>query len=436
MHTTSPSQYGPVGYRWVVFGILALGYMLVFFHRMCPAVVALDLMKDLEASPTLMGVLASAYFYPYALMQIPAGLLSDSWGPRKSVSLFFLLAGVASLLFGAAWSAASAVAARVLVGLGVAMVFVPTTKILTRWFPYSQFAMMTGVLLSMGGLGAYASSQPLAWLTGLVGWRVSFWIIGGVSLAVAVMIWIFVRDDPSDKDYPPPEQRFDTSVAEDKIGLFAGLKKVLSKAQFYPFAGWFFCTGVVFFGLLGLWAGPYMMHVHSMSKSEAGGVLSVVALGMIIGSPFLAWLSDRLRSRKIVMVGTVVLLIAALAMPAFDSAGVPLWGLYLGCLVITVSCASSSALGFAASRELFPNQIAGTAVGLVNIFPFLGGAVSQPLLGLVLEQCTGDSCPIYSSDAYAKIFQLCLGAAGVALVFVIFIKETYGGSALKGHTAH
>lgn len=428
MRSAPSSDHGPVGYRWVVFGILALGYMLVFFHRMCPAVVALDLMKDLDASPTLMGVLASAYFYPYALMQVPAGLLSDSWGPRKSVTVFFLLAGLASLLFGAAWSAASAVIARVLVGLGVALVFVPTTKILTRWFPYSQFAMMTGVLLAMGGLGAYASTQPLAWLSAALGWRTSFFIIGGISLAVAVLIWIFVRDDPSDKGYPPPETRLAPQAEEETIGLFKGMKTVLASAKFYPLAGWFFFTGVIFFGLLGLWAGPYMVHVHHMSKAEAGGVLSLVALGMIIGSPMLAWISNRLHSRKKVMVGTVVVLMATLAAPAFDPAGVPLWGLYLGCLLIAICCAASSALGFTASRELFPTQISGTAVGLVNIFPFLGGAVSQPFLGLVLEQCTGESCPVYSDEAYGRIFQLCLVAALAAMAFVVFVKETYGAS--------
>lgn len=425
MRSASPSDHGPVGYRWVVFGILALGYMLVFFHRMCPAVVALDLMKDLDAGPTLMGVLASAYFYPYALMQIPAGLLSDSWGPRKSVTVFFMLAGVASLLFGAAWSAASAVAARVLVGLGVALVFVPTTKILTRWFPYRQFAMMTGVLLATGGMGAYLSTQPLAWLSSTLGWRTSFMIIGGISLGVAVLIWTFVRDNPSDKGYPPPDPRRADPDSEAAIGLGQGLKTVLSSAKFYPLAAWFFFSGMVFFGLLGLWAGPYMMHVHSMSKTEAGGVLSLVALGMIIGSPLLAWVSDRLRSRKKVMVGTVALLALVLAPAAFDSAAVPLWGLYLGCLVITICCAASSALGFTAAKEMYPSRISGTAVGLVNIFPFLGGALSQPFLGLVLEHCSGDTCPVYSDEAYGRLFQLCLGAALLALLFVSFIKETY-----------
>ena len=76
-------------YRHIIFWILACGYVLVYFHRMCPAVVAVEMMQDLKAGGSLIGFLASAYFYPYALMQIPAGLLSDSWGPRKSITFFF-----------------------------------------------------------------------------------------------------------------------------------------------------------------------------------------------------------------------------------------------------------------------------------------------------------------------------------------------------------
>lgn len=76
-------------YRWLIFWILAFGYVLVYFHRLCPAVVAVDMMRDLHTGGAMLGLLGSAYFYPYALMQLPAGLLSDSWGSRKTISLFW-----------------------------------------------------------------------------------------------------------------------------------------------------------------------------------------------------------------------------------------------------------------------------------------------------------------------------------------------------------
>ena len=162
-------EAGPSRYRWIVFALLAGGYLLVYFHRLCPAVVALDMMEDLHAEAWLMGLLGSAYFYPYAFMQIPSGLLSDSWGPRKTITVFFLLAGVASILFAMVNSVEWAIGARVLVGVGVAMLFVPTMKVLTHWFKISEFAMMTGVLMAVGGLGALSAASPLAWLSGEIG---------------------------------------------------------------------------------------------------------------------------------------------------------------------------------------------------------------------------------------------------------------------------
>ena len=121
-------------YRYFIFGLLGTAYILVFFHRLAPAVVAVDMMRDLHTSGALMGILASAYFYPYALMQIPAGLLADSWGPRRSITFFFAFAAAGAIILGFACNASTAIFARTIVVLGVAMFFLPTMKILTNCF--------------------------------------------------------------------------------------------------------------------------------------------------------------------------------------------------------------------------------------------------------------------------------------------------------------
>ena len=87
-------------YRWLIFIILLVGYLLVNFHRVSSAVVAPELTEAFHVSGAILGVLASAYFYPYALMQLPSGLLSDSLGPRKAVTLFTLIAAAGAVLFG------------------------------------------------------------------------------------------------------------------------------------------------------------------------------------------------------------------------------------------------------------------------------------------------------------------------------------------------
>ncbi|MBW1713845.1 MAG: MFS transporter, partial [Deltaproteobacteria bacterium] len=357
----------PPAYRWLVFGLLAAAYFMVYFHRTSPAVVALDMMSDLKASGALMGLLASAYFYPYALMQVPSGLLSDSWGPRRTITVFFLVAGLASVLFGLVKTPVQATAARVLVGVGVSMLFVPTMKVLTAWFKRSEFATMTGLLMTIGGLGALSAAAPLAYLSALLGWRGSFLVIGLGTLVLALAIWFLVRDRPQEKGFAPmAENSPQAGPSQPKIGLGQGVRLVLTEWRFWPLAIWFFCDFSFFFAFAGLWGGPFLMEVYGLTKAQAGQILSMMAVGMIVGSPSLSFISDRIvRSRKKVLVFSSVLVAVMVSILTFHPAGLSLAFLYVLCFFIGVFASAVVVIGFTAAKELFPLAVAGTSVGLV-----------------------------------------------------------------------
>ena len=121
-------------YRYVICALIFSGYVLVFFQRLCPAVLALDIQAAFGVGGTLLGVLASAYFYPYALMQLPTGLLVDIWGPRYTVSLFFVIAALGAVLMSVTERLPIAVFGRVLVKLGVSTLFVSNFKLIAEWF--------------------------------------------------------------------------------------------------------------------------------------------------------------------------------------------------------------------------------------------------------------------------------------------------------------
>jgi sugar phosphate permease len=415
----------PSKYRWVVFCLLAFGYLLVYFHRLCPAVVALDMQSDLQTSGALLGFLAAAYFYPYALMQIPSGLLSDSWGPRKTITVFFALAGAASIFLGTVSSLGLAILARVLVGLGVAMLFVPTMKVMTNWFKTDEFAMATGILMAVGGLGAYTASRPLAWLSDLMGWRGSFVVIGAVTLVVAAAVWILVRNTPQEKGLPAVNQPAGHNPEKTHtIGLAQGIKMVLSTGGFWFLATWFFFSFSIFFSFGGLWGGPYLMQVYGFSKAETGNILGMLALAMIVGSPLLGWLSDRvLRSRKKVIFLAAVITLGLTVPLAFFPAGMNRPMLYLLCFLLGLFNSAVVVVAFTAAKELFPVEIAGTSVGLANLFPFLGGAIAPPILGAILE-AQEKTATGYSAQAYSKAFFLYFIFALIALVAACFITET------------
>ena len=414
--------------RWrralFIFSLLCLGYFLVYFHRLSPAVMALDLMQSFKTGGAMLGLLGSAYFYPYALMQLPAGLLADSWGPRKSITLFLGIGAVGSLLFGLAPNFGTALFARVLVGLGVSMVFIPTMKILALWFQPRQFVHLAGFLMTMGGLGSLSAAAPLAWFSRLLGWRLSFILISGLTAFLAILIWRIIRDHPEELGFNPVQQSFLREGEKQIPRLWAGMKQVLSNGYFWPLAIHYFFIGGIFFAFIGLWGGPYLMQVYGLGKDRAAYVLSLSALAIIFGSPGFSLLSDRLfKSRKKILIGSSLMMVLT-TLPLMLGTALGLFQLCFICLGMGLFSAAIVSVLMTATKELFPQAIAGTSTGLVNLFPFLGGAIFQPLIGVILES-KSPGTGFFTIKAYQTAFSLFFYSALLALLATLFMKETF-----------
>jgi len=417
-------------YRWVIFLVLALAYMSAFFHRICPAVVALDLQRAFGLSGGFMGLLASAYFYSYAFIQFPAGVLSDTLGPRKAVSLFLVIGGIGSVILGLAPNVGTAVFGRVLVGLGAGMVFTPTMKILSQWFRVHEFTPMTGILLTMGGVGALTGAAPMALLSGWLGWRASFGVVGLATLALAAAVWGLVRNRPKDMGWPSPAEIDHVGAhplpVPRRISLWDGVRRVVTEKRVWPVATWAFLVMGTFFGFGGLWAGPYLMDVYGMSRAEAGNVLNMLAVGIIFGSPFMSFLSETvLRSRKKVLMLSSVCLVAVMTFLCMFPSGLPKVSLYFIFLIFSVSSLAPGVIGVTTIKELFPIEITGTAVGTVNQFPFLGAAVLQLVLGWILDAYPKAQVGSYSIEAYSGMLLFLLVVALMGALCTVFMKDTY-----------
>jgi len=435
-------------YRLLIFLIIGVGYLLVFFHRVAPAVVAIDMMSDLKAGAVLIGFLASGYFYPYAIMQLPTGILSDSWGPRKTITLFFLIATIGSIILGLSVNISSAIIGRVLVGLGVSTLYVCALKILSQWYKGEEFATMTGFLIAIGGVGLLVSTIPLALLSNAVGWRIPFILTGALTLLLAILVWFFVRNSPEEMGMPSlvksetlkegslprlgmPEVVKDTPTVKKKVPILKSTVKVLSLKYYWPASIWMFCTMAIYLAFGGLWGGPYLIQIYQMTKVEASRVLSMIAVGMIIGSPLMGFLSDRIiKRRKIVVNVSSMILLVTMIFLYFRVSSIPIMGLYLISLLIGIFSVGTVALGYALIKDLYPVEIAGTSTGIANFFPFLMGALYQPLMGYILELNgkVGDS---YTAIGYQNAFLVLLISSGIAFIASLFIKETNSKSQIK-----
>ena len=206
-----------------------------------------------------------------------------------------------------------------------------------------------------------------------------------------------------------------------------GARKVVSERHFWPLAVWFFFDCGIFFAFGGLWSGPYLMDVYGMSRTEAGAVLSMIAWGMIIGSPLLGLLSDRLlKSRKKPFILCSTILTALLLILYIFPAGLPKSAIYIFFFIFSVSSSSIVIVGFTSTKELFPVEIAGTSVGTVNLFPFLGGAAFMPLLGKVLDSYRITGSNGYCLEGYSTLILILLISSIIALACTFMMKETFG----------
>ncbi|MBN2706885.1 MAG: MFS transporter [Deltaproteobacteria bacterium] len=422
-----------LNYRWLIFVILTIAYFFVYFHRLSLSVVADELVNEFQLSAGMMGLLGSVYFYCYAAMQLPAGLLADSLGPRRTVSAFLLVAACGSLLFGFAQNFTTAFIGRLLVGFGVSMVFIPTMKILSQWFRTREFAVMAGILNAVGGIGVMAATWLLARMTAACGWRLSFIVIGGATFVLLLLVWLIVRDRPKDKGWPSLAEIDGELILADEPSppsLKQGVIQVLREKSFWPVALWFFLDCGIFFGFGALWSGPYLMQVHGLSRAQSGAILSMIAWGMIIGSPLLGYLSEKvLRSRKKVFIFATALLSLVLFCLKLFPGSLPHALLYLLFFLFSLSSSAIVVIGFTTTKELFPLAIAGTSVGMVNLFPFLGGAVFMPLLGRILDHFPRTATGAYAPQAYSRLLLLLCGSALLAWACTFFMRETFKSAA-------
>jgi sugar phosphate permease len=414
----------PLGYRWIIFGILSLIYFLACLHRIAPTVIAQDLILEFSADATALGIMASAYFYLYAAVQPPVGILTDTIGPRAVTTLFAFLACAGVLVFGFAPSIGYATLGRALVGVGVGGVFIPALKIFSRWYKENEFAALTGIFLAFGNAGNLSASLPLTWLVLAMGWRASFWAIGVFTFFLAVSAWLILRDKPQDMDWAPiePVDAQAKASAHDTPVDMTTLRRLGMVLGNFDF--WKVTLSYLFFGgpaltFQGLWAVPYLIDVHGYSRMAAGGLLMLLPAGFIIGAPTFGFLADRLPfGRKPVIISSLGLGLACWAVFLFSGGHPPSFLIPPLFLIIGICGGGSLSLYFAITKELFPAWLTGTAIGLMNPAAFLGTALFQPFSGWLMD-AVGRIGTAYPLEAYFHVFIAIFTSMAAGFLFIL-----------------
>lgn len=362
--------------RWIALGTVAAAYILSFFQRFAPAGIAQDLASAFQTSAASLGVLAATYFYVYTVMQIPTGILADTLGPRRILLLGGLIGGIGSFIFGMAPSLDGALIGRTLIGLGVSVTFIAMLKLIAVWFEENRFATLVGVCMLIGNMGSVLAGAPLSALAQATGWRGVFIGAGIVAIVIAILCWFIVRDRV-DESANAPKPRFDRTV------VLGSLLAVIRNRDTWPAA--LVNTGMagVFFTFAGLWAVPYLIQVHGMTRPEAATHLSLWFGSFAVSCLLIGTLSDRIRRRKPV----VILTSHALALLIlFLISGLPMnGGLSYAIFALLGMSTAGFSLSWACAKEVNPPLLSGMSTSVANMGGFLAGALLQPLFGYLMD---------------------------------------------------
>lgn len=387
MKTVSPSEVHARlrRLRWTAFALVAVSYMLAFFHRVAPAAIASDLQQAFSASATALGGLAATYFYVYTVMQIPTGILADTFGPRRIVTIGGLIAAIGSLLFGYAATMTEASIGRMLIGLGVSVAFIALLKLNAAWFHDRHFGTAVGLTLVLGNVGSVLAAAPLAWVLQFTTWRTVFIVLGGVSFVLAVLTWLFVRDHPGEAGLPSLREMDGHAAHPPHAGhWFGGLMTVLRNRYTWPIFWMNLGIGGSFIAFAGLWAVPFLRDVYGMERVAATQHTSLMLAGFAIGAFSVGVISDRLGRRRPVLISTALAhLLCWLPLVLAVPMSLPMsYSLFL----LMGLSAGSFTLSWVCVKEVNPHALSGMATSVVNTGVFLGTGILQPLVGWTLDR--------------------------------------------------
>jgi MFS family permease len=420
-------SFPPLWLSWSVWTIAASFYLAAFYLRASPAVMTSELMRDFGIGAVALGNLSAFYYYAYVVMQVPTGVLVDSWGARRLLILGAIVAAVGVFLFGSTSNFAVACIGRALVGGATAVGWVVTLKLATHWFPSRLFATLSGLGLLIGNIGALMAQVPLRLLVEHFGWRTTVLGSGFAVLFVGAIAALVVRNDPSQRNYLTYAPSALQARHRVKIlDLLKGFKRIFSYRNTWLI---FLAQGGIVGALLsftGLWGVPFLKVRFGLESTSAAGVCSVMIVFWAVASPICGHLSDRIGRRKpIYLAGTAVAAVGWAVM--FYVTALPL-AAFIVVAAITSMASGAVVLGFAYTKESVPVQFLGTISGSINMGNMIGPMVLQPSIGWILDRTwngeTAGGLRAYGVGGFQEAFILVVAWIVISCILISFTKET------------
>jgi sugar phosphate permease len=394
---------------WLVYGAALAIYVLAVFNRTSLGVAGLLAAERFHIAATQLSIFTMVQLLVYAAMQVPVGALLDRFGPRRLLLTGVTVMTVSQLAFAFVDSFALGITARVLLGMGDSMVFVPLLRIVGLWFPPMRIPMVTQLTGMLGQIGALAAASPLVYALHEWGWTPSFGAsaaLGAVLLAVALVV---VRDSPN------PDHELD----EIKIRALARTLRAAWRAPGTRLGLWSHFSaqfGANVFALL--WGYPFLVAGQGLSPSTAGTLLMLMTVTTVLTSPLIGGFVTRYPfSRSTLILWIVVAIMTVWAVVLLWPGRAPL-PLLVVLVAVTAVGGPGSMIGFDLARTFNPPTRLGSATGIVNVGGFLASLSTVTIIGLILDRVAPGGPSTYTVDSFrvAMAAQYLVWGVGVAQI--------------------
>jgi predicted MFS family arabinose efflux permease len=354
-----------------IFIPFGLGHFVSYLFRTVNAVIYVDLQADLSLPASSLGLLTGVYFLTFAAAQIPLGVLLDRYGPRSVQAPMLLFAVAGSVIFSISSTETGLLIGRGLIGLGVAGSLMSAIKACAIWLPVERLPLSTACLLSIGGLGAMASTTPLHTLLSWLTWREAFLVLALLTFCVAVVIHLSV---------PRTYESKNTRYAD----MFAAVGKLYSSWTFWRLALYSVFAHAIYMSVLSLWMGPWLRDMAGLSDSGMANVLLFGAIAMVAGSLTFGTITDYLRRfgvQPIMICGTGMVIFVGFQMLMVSGLPVSPYLIAMGFSFF----GTSTTMNYAIVAQSVSPQLAGRVSSSFNLVVFVLAFFLQWLMGGVLN---------------------------------------------------
>jgi len=391
--------------RWAIFIFGSLNFVLSMFYRVSTAVISPSLIRDMDMTGAQLADLAAAFYYAFAMSQLPLGVAIDRLGPRRTMSFLAVAAVGGAVVFAIGTTPWHLVAARALLGIGMSGNMMVLLALLAAWFPVDRFASLSGIAIAVGVLGNLLAATPLALMTVSIGWRGSFLIFAAAN-AIIVFVFVLVIKDHPEGHAPGP--RKSGSLAE-------GLGRLARMYSYWAIS----LSGCIRYGyfaaLQSLWLGPFLIFGMGMGEIATGNALFCLGIGYMVGLPIWGSISDRVvRSRKQVILPTMVALCLITLSIVLWTRTVPMWLLLFTFFCLGFTGAPGQIM-YAHIKELLPASMSAQAMTSVNLFTILGVGAMIHLLGWVLG---GEPSELVGPESFRSLWLV--GVVGLTIACLVY----------------